>query len=942
MASQDSQNSENTAIEDALAPTGYSADNVVPDVSNDQAQKREPSLDDELLDPEYREAIQEFYETRNETLKDVKFETVRDAWFTTSHLLLPDNSKIADMGCGDGLLTFCMAALNPQLRFIGIDKNKRNINKARETYRLHNLEFKVGDISSGAASEGSLDAIVNNNILHTVYSGSRYNERIVSDTLAQHFKWLKNEGIMFIRDYARPPPEEFVQLELKDKASDGDELTKMSDVDLLIWYSEHARPRQDPGMGGFFLEELPPKRPYTRLFRLPYKWAYEFIMRKDQREKWEKELPLEYTFFTQREFRKELRALGARVLYSGPHWDENFIAQNFTDKFRLYHDNGRPLGNPPTGYLALAQKMQDRKSLVIAERRPSHEAAESALSITAMRNEKNGQLVDVVQNRNSADEIMPYRITEEGRLKIYLHDGRARAITNSVLRNGSNIDGKRWSGHMVETIGVNENILTDTEEHTVKSSVLFARDYLGLRPQSGALLTKGPHYYPSPDYIDERIQTYYLHVDEPNKAIRPTKQDVYDHAFVTRGKIREFDAQQVLNAITVGVVPNARLELQILSLYEHLKLRAETWTNKEVAVKTMEINSDDSLAALMRQMSQTDHRFRETKGTAGQLRLMKSIFVEEGQAQGSTRGLSASDLDFVISDEKTVNTAVVIPLTSGVKKDIHAGFQVNHMPVPQRHEGNSATFSAPSFEIPAELTDIDDIKEFIGKKFGVPAQMVVKLGESYFNHVGITPQRIYPFAVAAPPDILKDPYTMFMPIEAFRMMWGMTSKNTHFMTVIARAWNMIGDDDITLEMKSRSMQIRKDRMKGKTPDWSIPSVYEQPPGIREVQKIGLEPTAQVEQTMTVAPQTPTSNATASTATPAPAIIPDAEQKPQEVHKRNPYAVAKKSGGFGLKSQPNQRELSVSQKDLADAFEKNMIEIVDALDGLEKPEPKPDR
>ena len=140
----------------------------------------------------------------------------------------------------------------------------------------------------------------------------------MSETLEQHFKWLKNGGVMFIRDYARPPPEEFVQLELKDKPSLGDAMKALSDVDLLIWYSEHARPRQDAGCGGFFLEELPPKRPYTRLFRLPYKWAYEFIMRKDKREKWEKELPLEYTFFTQREFRKELKSLGARVLYSGP------------------------------------------------------------------------------------------------------------------------------------------------------------------------------------------------------------------------------------------------------------------------------------------------------------------------------------------------------------------------------------------------------------------------------------------------------------------------------------------------------------------------------------------------------------------------------------------------------------------------------------------------
>jgi len=911
MSTQDNNNAENAVTEDALAPTGYGV-KTVPAPSNDTPKPRAAVLEDETLDPHYRDQIQEFYETRNETLKDVPFETVRHAWFTTSHLLLPDNAKIADMGCGDGELTFCMAALNPQLRFIGIDKSKRDINKAREIYQLHNLEFKVGDVSSTAGKANSLDAIVNNNILHTVYSSSRYNERIVSDTLAEHFKWLKNGGVMFIRDYARPPPEEFVQIELKDKPSHGDAMTDLSDVDLLMWYSENARPRQDAGCGGFFLEELPPKRPYTRLFRLPYKWAYEFIMRKDQREKWEKELPLEYTFFTQREFRKELRSLGARVLYSGPHWDENFIAKNFTNKFRLYHDNGQPLGNPPTGYIAMAQKMQDRKSLSIQERRPSNEKKESALRITAMRNENNGQLVDVVENSNSADEILPYRITDEGRLKIYLHDGRARAITNSVLRNGSNIDGKRWSGHMVEAVAVNTDVLADTEEHTVKSSVLFARDYLGLRPYASALLTKGPHYYPSPDYIDERIQTFYLHVDEATKTITPKKHGANSEGFLAKGNIREFDAQQILNAITVGMVPNARLELQILSLFEHLRLRAETWTNKEVAVKSMEISSQLELRDLIRQMSESDHRFRETKGTAGQLRLMQSIFVEEGRAQGGTQGLSSHDMDFVISDETTVNTAVVVPLTSGIKKDIHAGFMVNHLPVPQRHEGNGLTVSAPSFEIPRELSDLQDIKEFIGKKFGVPAQMVVKLGESYFNHVGITPQRIYPFAVAAPPDYFKDPNTFFLPMNAFRFLWKTISKNQHFMTVIARAWSMMGDDNVKADYKIRAKKIWKERMAGKNPDWSIPTTYQHPPGIRTVEKIGLEATAKVEQKITAAP-------TQVSAPNAPKQSAPAAQKPAP---------------FGLNSKANSKETG-------EAFVNEVNEIVNVLEEIElaKPQPK---
>ena len=331
---------------------------------------------------------QSHIEKRNLLLKDVDPHTIRKAWFTLAHLLLDEGARVVDMGCGDGTMTYAMAVLEPKVKFTGLDKSRRNINKAREQYELHNLDFKTGDASSEIFEPNSLDAIINSYVLHEVYSGSRYNERIVSDTLGKQFKMLKRDGIMFIRDYARPPPEEFVLMEMPDKESAGRDLAGLSEADLLVWYSEHARPRQDAGCGGFFLEELPERFPGTRLFRLPYKWAYEFIMRKDDRAHWEKELPMEYTFFTEREFRKELRALGARAQYSAPYWDEDIIAKKFEGHFNLYTDTGVPLGHPPTSHIVVARKMAERKSLHIHERRPST-TDDSKLQISALPQRKN-------------------------------------------------------------------------------------------------------------------------------------------------------------------------------------------------------------------------------------------------------------------------------------------------------------------------------------------------------------------------------------------------------------------------------------------------------------------------------------------------------------------------------------------------------------------------
>jgi SAM-dependent methyltransferase len=717
-----------------------------------------------------------------------------------------------------------MAAMHPKAEFTGLEKSKRKINKAKEKYKLDNLDFKVGDASSEIFETESLDAIVNSYVLHEVYSGSRYNEQIVSDTLRKQFKMLKKGGIMFIRDYASPPPEEFVQLEMPDVPSTGKELSQLSESDLLIWYAEHARPRQDAGCGGFFLEELPERYPKTRLFRLPYKWAYEFIMRKDDRKHWETELPIEYTFFTEDDFRKELRTLGARVQYSAPHWDEDMIAQRFDGHFRLYADNGASMGHPPTCFVAVSYKMAERKSLRIEERRPSS-SEKSSLKITAMRNKDTGEITDVVSRDLNASELIPYRIDSRGYLKIYLHDGVARSITNAVPRGGVNLDGRRWSGHMVEPISVDAEVIAKMEAFDIKHTALFARDYVGIKPEAGAVLEHGPDYYPAPDYIDEKIHTYYMHAQKAKGTIVPKAHVGMSETFQAKGFIREIDAQQVLDAITVGMIPNSRLELQILSLFQHLKMKAETWTDKKLNLQINKLVKSADTSALLRAMSEPDERFKAVKGTAGQLRSIHSTFVEEGQSRGAMSGLSAESVDFIVHDGETINTAVILPLTKGLKGDIHAGFNIKYMPVPQRHEGNGMTATAPTLNIPPEIVNNKQLKKFIADEYGIDVSSVFKMGESYFSHVGVTPRRIHPFAIAAPPDMMKDPDSHFIPFYQMMLLQRMLAKEPHLMTVLARSYRYF-HEEMQLEAKHDVKAILKQRFENLQPDWSLPIHYE--------------------------------------------------------------------------------------------------------------------
>jgi len=778
---------------------------------------------------DFRKDYDAVLENRTKLLRPINPEVVRAGWFALSHMLLDRGAKVVDMGCRDGAMTYVMAALNPTLHFIGVDKSTRNINRAKTQFKLDNLEFRVGDVSKDLFEPESVDAIINSYILHGVFSGSRYNERIVSDTLARHFKALKKDGTMFLRDYARPPPEEFVLLEMPDIESTGNDLKSLSEPDLLVWYSEHARPRQDPGCGGFFLEELPPRFPETRLFRLPYKWAYEFIMRKDDREHWETELPVEYTFFTTMEFRRELRALGARIQYSGPYWDEDVIDKKFDGHFRLYADDGTPLGNPPTCFVAVAQKVGERKSINIEERRPTV-AEETSLQISAVRNEHTGELLDIVSRGLNLHEIIPYRISKEGFLKIYVHDGVARAIANTMPRNGTTLDGKRWSGHMIEAIAIDSVEMGNFDEFDVKNSVLFARDYLGLKPESDAVLERGPDYYPAPDYIDEQIITHYLEVQKTKSPYTPKPKILQGDKFQAKGVIREIDAQQILNAITVGLIPNARLELQILSLYQKLNIKVDNWTSKQLAFQVGKLKQPKSMKDLLRDNPADKMSFKNIKGTTGQLRSVHSAFVEEGQTRGAVTGLTAQTMDFVIFDEKTINTAVVLPLTKGVKQQVHAGFDLKFLPIPQRHEGNGLTLCAPSFDLPRNVTNIKLAKQFIAEKFGVAPEMVLRLGEPYFTHVGVTPQRIFPFAISVPPSAMKNPDNKFLPFYQLMLLRRSLARDTHFMILLARAYKYL-NDEIRLDAKMKVKNMLQEKFEYHQPDWSIPIHYHRAPGI---------------------------------------------------------------------------------------------------------------
>ena len=704
-------------------------------------QEKDLGVAEGTFDPMARSVVQ------NPLLKNIPHAVIKRAWFNMAHLVLENGSRVLDISCRDGIITYAMAAMNPKIEFIGIDKNVGLIDAAEKQYALPNLKFMSGDIQENFVPKGSLDAAINSFTLHEIYSDNNCSEQAVMDSLERQFELLKPQGQIFIQGHVMPPEDEYTLIEMPEDPPKGQSIEQLSDIELLILYSEQARPRENDDYRGFYLEEMPPRFPRTRLFRLPAKWAREFILRKDNRENWTGEIHKEYTFFTKHDFSRTLRRYGARMLYSAPHWDEQIIKSQYNKKLKLFDENGEPQGTPETSFIIVAQKTADKESLTLQERKPCRKENPN-LRIFAMRNEYDGSTVDIVSRDMHITEILPYRVTLEGELKVFVHEGIPRCLANTVPRKGPNIDGKQWSGHMTEALAVPQEIIETLDETHFRSTLNFAHDYLGLKPEMGCLFEEGPGFYPAPDSIDEHIDTKYLKVTKPKKTIAPKVIMEDMDGFSTRGRIRELDAQQILNAIGVGLIPTSRLEIQILALYEMLGLTYQSWAECPLMLKTEEPEKTTKLQEIIANLAADDTRFKETKGVAGQLKAMQSVFVDEGQDHGGIKGLASRDKDFVINEESSMNTAVILPLTRKLNGEVMAGIIEQYLPVPQRYKGNGYTVNCPSFPLPPQIKNFDMARKYIADKFEVPVDCVSRMGESYFSHIGVTPQRIYPFAVS--------------------------------------------------------------------------------------------------------------------------------------------------------------------------------------------------
>lgn len=689
----------------------------------------------------------------------------KKAALISAHFLLPAGSRIVDMACETGEVTYALALLNPRTEIIGIDRDPKAIEFARKTYRLPNLSFRQTDIGIPDLEDASVDGIINSNVLHRVYSANGYNADEVFNLLEKQIQKLKVGGTMLIRDYMLPSDDEYVLLELPNLPSRGSDPRSLSDADLLVQFSQTARPMVNE-CEGFFIEELMPRREGTRLFRMLHKWALEFIHRKNSRANWEQELRDEYTFSTHQDFKREFARLGMRMVFSAPYWNPWVVKNCFKGRFQMYNESYSPLGPPATNYFIVSQKVADKQSLTIEERRPSQKPV-GDLQIMIVRDKKSGQLHELVKRPGEYCDIVPFRITPDNRLLIYVRSGYPRPIVNAVSRGSHNLDGKKWSGHLIEPITMDTVNMTDDVEENRKMIFDYVEGYSTLRPKTEESWYVGETYFPSPDRIDEAIEPVFVEVENPQRTTWKIAEDK-EVAFTEIGTITELDASDILLASQVGLLPEPRLELHVFELMSRYSIPFPSWigeTMPRMPGQPVKVRDPEDMLAEV-----APAEFEEEKKGTIQLKPVKAVFVEEGRVGRGTRGLSAQDIEFIVTEDGIENIAVVIPITRDWDDNLLVALEPKILPVPNRLGGDGAMLNAPSFVLPKDIRNLDEAKLFIANKFRVPVEQVGALGESYFTHTGVTPQRVYPFCVSSPPEPGEEAKWQYAPLKRLWML----------------------------------------------------------------------------------------------------------------------------------------------------------------------------
>jgi SAM-dependent methyltransferase len=148
---------------------------------------------------------------------EVRFSILRPKLLSVMDLLLPDEGRILDIGCGFGLFAAYFGQTQPGRRIVGVDPNARRVEMARQVcdrIGLDGHEFHAGD-ARHIALEGTFEGAYVLDVMHHIPAADQL------PLLARLRDLLAPRGVLVVKDITTEPRFQLEFTRLLDRAMVG-------------------------------------------------------------------------------------------------------------------------------------------------------------------------------------------------------------------------------------------------------------------------------------------------------------------------------------------------------------------------------------------------------------------------------------------------------------------------------------------------------------------------------------------------------------------------------------------------------------------------------------------------------------------------------------------------------------------------------------------------
>ena len=654
---------------------------------------------------------------------------------TAAHLTA--EGRVADMGMGSGAGSHALAALYPALDVVGVDVNATMVRLARERYQLENLSFRHGDIAEPVFEPASLDAIFDSSVLHHVTSFGGYDHEAAARALAVQVQALRPGGVLIVRDFLAPV-DGSCTLELPtDDGDETDDPRTCCTAALLERFAREFRSlHHAPGIGVKRIDDGA-ARPNRRTYRLSRKAAVEFLLRKDYRHDWEREVQEEYTYFTQARFEAAFAELGLRVLASTPIWNPWIVEHRFRGRFRYEDETGRALEDPPTNYVIVGERVPPGQGVRFEEAGPVDPVGFLELEHFAHR--ESGRVYDLAIRPHLAIDAVPF-FELDGDLFVIARKSYPRPVLMCDDARAASLDGATAVGYVTEPICV---LRTDRPLGRTVERVLA--DAANIEPEEIRAVDPSSTWYPSPGGLLEEVRSVLVET-EPKFVER----DIAPHSgYSTSGHVCAIECGQLLRAAQVGGLPDARLEMCVRELLPRRGRSPGPWIGAAITL------DERPPPARPRPMSDLLGRPRrrqyvpaEPSRSSGFL-VVRAARIDERDAAANV--VASAVREWVVPRALSLRTMTALVLRKSAER-VFVGLADDDLPAAQAFEGHSDLLVVPAWRLPRELEGMSRalswVRERLELEHGIRAARAWPLGGRYHPSAGVTPEVVFPFAFA--------------------------------------------------------------------------------------------------------------------------------------------------------------------------------------------------